>query len=94
MGWGNDDPSFRRVFAMQFMPEGSYELWEEFAALQRRTTSSANAVRYMQSYSEIDIAAIRAKVVAPTLVLHTATNAGSRSRRVEGWPPPFPAVGS
>jgi pimeloyl-ACP methyl ester carboxylesterase/DNA-binding winged helix-turn-helix (wHTH) protein len=70
LGWGKDDPSFRRVFAMQFMPEGSYELWDEFAALQRRTTSSANAAHYMQSYSEIDITAVAPKVVAPTLVLH------------------------
>jgi pimeloyl-ACP methyl ester carboxylesterase len=70
VGWGKHDPSFRRIFAMQFMPEGSYELWEEFAALQRRTTSSANATRFMQSYSEIDITAVAPKVVAPTLVLH------------------------
>jgi pimeloyl-ACP methyl ester carboxylesterase/DNA-binding winged helix-turn-helix (wHTH) protein len=70
VGWGKDDPSFRRVFAMQFMPEGSYELWEEFAALQRRTTSSANAARYMQSNSEIDITAVAPKITAPTLVLH------------------------
>ena len=70
VGWGKDDPSFRRVFAMQFMPEGSYELWEEFAALQRRTTSSANATRFMQSYAQIDITALAPKVVTPTLVLH------------------------
>ncbi len=70
VGWGRDDPSFRRVFAMQFMPNGSYEQWEEFAALQRRTTSSENAARFMQSYSAIDITAVAPKVVAPTLVLH------------------------
>ena len=71
VGWGRDDPSFRRVFAMQFMPHGSYEQWEEFAELQRRTTSPENAVRFMASYSLIDVTAVAPLVKVPTLVLHS-----------------------
>ena len=44
VGWGRDDPAFRRVFAMQFLPEGTHQEWAEFDELQRRTTSPGNAV--------------------------------------------------
>ena len=37
LGWGQDNAAFRRVFAMQFMPEGTQEQWEAFDELQRRT---------------------------------------------------------
>jgi pimeloyl-ACP methyl ester carboxylesterase/DNA-binding winged helix-turn-helix (wHTH) protein len=70
VGWGRDDPSFRRVFAMQFMPNGSYDQWDEFAELQRRTTSTENAVRFMESYTTIDVSAVAPRVSVPTLVLH------------------------
>jgi pimeloyl-ACP methyl ester carboxylesterase/DNA-binding winged helix-turn-helix (wHTH) protein len=70
VGWGRGDPSFRRVFAMQFMPDGSFEHWEQFAELQRRTTSAENAVRFMKSYAMIDVTAIAPRVTVPTLVLH------------------------
>ena len=39
VGWGRDDPAFRHVFALQFMPEGTRELWSAFDELQRRTTT-------------------------------------------------------
>jgi pimeloyl-ACP methyl ester carboxylesterase/DNA-binding winged helix-turn-helix (wHTH) protein len=70
VGWGRDDPSFRRVFAMQFMPDGSLEQWEQFAELQRRTTSAENAVRFMESYTMIDVTSTAPTVTVPTLVLH------------------------
>jgi pimeloyl-ACP methyl ester carboxylesterase len=70
VGWGRDDPSFRRVFAMQFMPNASYELWDQFAELQRRTTSPENAVRFLTSFSVLDVRDVAPLVKAPTLVLH------------------------
>lgn len=70
VGWGRDDPSFRRVFAMQFMPNASYELWDQFAELQRRTTSPENAVRFLTSFSVLDVRDVAPMVKAPTLVLH------------------------
>ena len=71
VGWGRDDPSFRRVFAMQFMPNASYELWDQFAELQRRTTSPANAGRFLASFALLDVRAAAPAVQAPTLVLHS-----------------------
>jgi pimeloyl-ACP methyl ester carboxylesterase len=70
VGWGRDDPTFRRVFAMQFMPDGTFEQWEEFAELQRRTTSAENAARLLESYATIDVSTIAPQVSVPTLVLH------------------------
>jgi pimeloyl-ACP methyl ester carboxylesterase len=70
VGWGRDDSTFRRVFAMQFMPDGALEQWEEFAELQRRTTSPENAARLLESYATVDVTAIAPRVSVPTLVLH------------------------
>jgi hypothetical protein len=47
VGWGRDDPSFRQMFTSQFLPDGTREQWEAFNELQRRTTSPANAVRFL-----------------------------------------------
>jgi pimeloyl-ACP methyl ester carboxylesterase/DNA-binding winged helix-turn-helix (wHTH) protein len=69
--WGRDDPAFRRVFAMQFMPSAGYDLWEHFAVLQRRTTSAENAVRFMQAYAHLDVVDAAAALTSPTLVMHS-----------------------
>ena len=71
VGWGKDDPSFRRLFAMLFIPDASYEVWEKFTELQRETASSDNAVRFLESFSTIDVTALAGAVKAPTLVLHS-----------------------
>jgi pimeloyl-ACP methyl ester carboxylesterase/DNA-binding winged helix-turn-helix (wHTH) protein len=70
VGWGRADPSFRRVFAMQFMPSAGYEMWDQFAELQRRTTSPENAVRFMAGYAHLDVSDVAADVKVPTLVMH------------------------
>lgn len=70
LGWGRDDPAFRRVFTMQFMPESTEEQWAAFDELQRRTTSPENAARIMAATAELDVVDVAADVTAPTLVLH------------------------
>jgi pimeloyl-ACP methyl ester carboxylesterase/DNA-binding winged helix-turn-helix (wHTH) protein len=70
LGWGQDNAAFRRVFAMQFMPEGTQEQWEAFDELQRRSTSPANAVRFVQAFSDIDVTDVVGRVATPSLVLH------------------------
>jgi pimeloyl-ACP methyl ester carboxylesterase len=70
VGWGSDDLSFRRVFAMQFLPQGTYEQWEAFAELQRHTTSAENAARFLESFGAIDVGDVATQVTAPTLALH------------------------
>jgi DNA-binding SARP family transcriptional activator/pimeloyl-ACP methyl ester carboxylesterase len=70
LGWGRDNPAFRQVFASQFMPEGSRELWDEFNELQRTTTSPENAARVLELTATIDVRALAPLVRVPTLVLH------------------------
>jgi pimeloyl-ACP methyl ester carboxylesterase len=71
IGWGRDDPSFRQMFTSQFLPDGTREQWEAFNDLQRRTTSPANAVRFLETFSRIDVTGIAPLVRCPTLMLHS-----------------------
>ena len=68
--WGRDDTPFGRMFAAQFMPEGSLEQWAAFIELQRRTTSAENAIGLMSVSADIDVTDIAPLVQAPTLILH------------------------
>jgi pimeloyl-ACP methyl ester carboxylesterase len=70
LGWGSDDPAFRQVFTARFMPEGTHEQWQAFNELQRRTTSPANAVRFVKAFGGIDVADTASRVETPALVLH------------------------
>ena len=70
LGWGKDDPGFRRFFVSRFIPDSSVELWDAFAELLRRTTSPANAARLLESWATIDVRETARLVKAPTLVLH------------------------
>jgi DNA-binding winged helix-turn-helix (wHTH) protein/pimeloyl-ACP methyl ester carboxylesterase len=70
LGWGRDDPSFRRFFTASFIPDAPRELWESFAELLRRTTSAENAARLLESWADIDVTEAATRVTAPTLVLH------------------------
>jgi pimeloyl-ACP methyl ester carboxylesterase len=70
LGWGRDDPAFRHVFSLQFMPDGTREQWAAFDELQRRTTTPANAARIMAATNQLDVASLAPRVQAPTLVIH------------------------
>jgi len=71
LGWGREDPAFRRFFTSSFIPDAPPELWEAFAELLRRTTSAENAARLMEAWAEIDVTEEAKRVQAPTLVLHS-----------------------
>ena len=70
LGWGREDPAFRRFFTSSFIPDAPPELWESFAELLRRTTSGENAARLLEAWAEIDVTDDATSVTAPTLVLH------------------------
>ncbi|WP_291407913.1 alpha/beta hydrolase [Actinophytocola sp.] len=70
IGWRHDDPSFRQVFASQFLPDGSRMLWDAFNDLQRATTSTENVVRFLDAFAHIDVSALAPHVWCPTLILH------------------------
>ncbi|AQT81932.1 transcriptional regulator [Mycolicibacterium litorale] len=71
VGWGRDDPAFRQVFAAQFLPEGSRDDWRAFDELQRRTTATDNAVRFLHEFARIDVRDLAGLVTCPALVMHS-----------------------
>ncbi len=71
IGWSHQDPSFLRVFASQFLPDGTPEDWKGFTDFQRRTTSPRNGVRFLEAFARIDVSAIAHRVSCPTLILHS-----------------------
>jgi len=71
LGWGVNDPAFRRVFTAQFRPGGTGEDWDAFEDLQRLTTSPQNAVRFLEQFAAIDVRDEIRAVSCPTLVLHS-----------------------
>jgi DNA-binding winged helix-turn-helix (wHTH) protein/alpha-beta hydrolase superfamily lysophospholipase len=70
IGWRHDDPTFRQVFASQFLPDGDRAVWDAFNDLQRATTSTENVVRFLDVFAHIDVSAIAPLVRCPTLILH------------------------
>lgn len=71
VGWGRVDGSFRRVFASQFFPDGPAEVWDAFDDLQLRTTSPANAGRFLAAFGAVDVRALAPLVACLTLILHS-----------------------
>lgn len=69
--WRHDDDAFRQFFASQFLPDGGRELWDAFNRLQRATTSTENAVAFLDVFARIDITRLAPDVTCPTFVAHS-----------------------
>jgi pimeloyl-ACP methyl ester carboxylesterase/DNA-binding CsgD family transcriptional regulator len=75
VGWGRDDPVFRRVFTTRFLPGATPEQMAWFDELQRVSTSAETAERLRAVWSEIDVTDLLERVQAPTLVAHARDDA-------------------
>lgn len=71
VGWGEDNPGYRQVFATKFMPQGSAEQIHSFCALERAATSPSIAARLIREFALIDARQAAKGVRCPTLVLHS-----------------------
>ena len=60
-----------QVFAKQFIPDGTRADWDEFNALQAKTTSPENAVRFLETFAHIDVTDAAPQVSCPTLLVHS-----------------------
>ncbi|APV51929.1 helix-turn-helix transcriptional regulator [Betaproteobacteria bacterium GR16-43] len=69
-GWGRDDPTYRNLFSMQFMPGATLEQINRMSEVQRASSTPRDAARLVRSYYEIDVTASAPEVKCPTLVLH------------------------
>ncbi len=70
VGWGQESPAFRQVFASLFIPGASLELLRAFDELQRVSASAENAVRIFRASGPVDVRHLATQVQAPTLVMH------------------------
>ena len=70
-GWGMDNPAYRHVFSRTFMPDANAQELDWFDEFQRLTTSSDNAVRFLEAFSTIDVRDDLDKIRCPTLVVHS-----------------------
>ncbi len=71
LGWGQDEPAYRQVFASQFMPGGTLKHLRAWCELQRAAASPSNAVRIIRAFYTIDARESARQVRCPTLVLHS-----------------------
>jgi pimeloyl-ACP methyl ester carboxylesterase len=69
LAWGRPDPTYRQMFVSRFLPEGTQDEWRAFDELQRRSTSTANAWRFLAEFSDIDASDLAPQVTVPTLIL-------------------------
>ena len=75
LGWGRENSAFRQVFANQFIPDSTLEHLRAFDEIQRRTIEPEAAAKLLASFYDIDVSALAAAVVCPTLVLHAREDA-------------------
>ena len=76
VGWGRDNPAFRQVFAMNFLPEGSREELRALEEQMRVSASPENAVRLEEEMHRTDVRELAPQVTVPTLVLHPREDFG------------------
>jgi pimeloyl-ACP methyl ester carboxylesterase/DNA-binding CsgD family transcriptional regulator len=70
LGWGRNDPAYRQMYSIQFMPSATLEQLRAMSDMQRVSASPANAVRIIRSFFTIDVCESASRVKCPTLVLH------------------------
>ena len=70
LGWGLDNPVFRKLFTSRFIPDATPEHESWFDELQRVSTSPENAARLMELDDAIDVRQLARQVAVPTLVMH------------------------
>ena len=69
-GWTDASPTFRHLFSMLFLPQGTEQQMGWYDELQRRSTSAEIAVRLYAARDEIEVVDLASRVTTPTLVAH------------------------
>jgi pimeloyl-ACP methyl ester carboxylesterase/DNA-binding CsgD family transcriptional regulator len=70
LGWGQDTPAYRQVFATRAMPEGSIEALAAYCAIQRAAATPHQAQRLTRLFWDIDVTTLLPQLRCPVLVLH------------------------
>ena len=69
-GWATEDPAFRHLFSMLFLPHATPAQMAWYDELLRTTASAEAAVRLFEGRGAVDVAATAPRVDARTLVIH------------------------
>jgi len=69
-GWISEDPAFRRVFSMLFLPHGTPEQMAWYDELLRLTSGPDTAARLFRARGAVDVVALARRVQVRTLVIH------------------------
>jgi pimeloyl-ACP methyl ester carboxylesterase/DNA-binding CsgD family transcriptional regulator len=70
VGWGKENPAFRRVFATQLRPDATSEELQAFDEQMRISASAVNAARLESEMHRTDVRDLANQVKIPTLVVH------------------------
>jgi pimeloyl-ACP methyl ester carboxylesterase/DNA-binding CsgD family transcriptional regulator len=70
IGWGKDNPVYRRLFTCRFVPEATEQQIQWFNELCRRTTTPEVAAAMIEQRGNIDVVELLPRVSVPTLVVH------------------------
>ena len=71
LGWGQNNPTFRRLFTTRFIPDAGPAELEWFNDLQRVSTSPESAARLMEAFSHLDVRPLLKDIKVPTIVFHS-----------------------
>ncbi|WP_454778230.1 alpha/beta fold hydrolase [Georgenia muralis] len=70
IAWGSENPTFRRLYTSDFVPDGDEDLLRAYDELLRRTTTPADAARFEAAFAAINVRDTAPRVTVPTLVMH------------------------
>jgi pimeloyl-ACP methyl ester carboxylesterase/DNA-binding CsgD family transcriptional regulator len=69
-GWNTDEPAYRHLFSMLFLPQGTPAQLAWYDELLRTTTSADVAVRLFRARGAVDVVDAARRVSVRTLVIH------------------------
>lgn len=70
LGWGQDTPVYRQVFANRAMPDGPGDAQAAACAIQHACATAQQALRLTPMFWNVDITALLPRLRCPVLVLH------------------------
>ena len=90
-GWTSQDPAFRHLFSMLFLPHGTPAQMAWYDDLLRTTTSAEAAIRLFRARGLVDVVDTASEVDVRTLVLHARGDRLVPLEEVGFSPPVSPA---
>lgn len=75
LGWSQTNPAFRQLWTSHFVPEALGDEVRSFNELQRASTSTENALAFLEEFGDLDVEALLPQVRVPAIVLHSVRDA-------------------